>query len=199
VNASAFNAGLGRVASLHLHPPKPGAPLAAAESIEVVADKGILGEPRYFGRISSHTVQPSLRQVSLIEREQIAAHAVALGVPSIPPGAVRANIETTGVNLIALIGRQVQIGGAILFLFEPRKPCAKMDAVCRGLREFMMDNRQGVLAQVVCSGKIRVGDCISLRDGPSAEKGIGPLPHGKMTPKESEQAGRVDSGFSVRF
>ena len=35
----------GSVASLHLHPPAPGAPLHQVDSIEVIAGKGILGEP----------------------------------------------------------------------------------------------------------------------------------------------------------
>jgi MOSC domain-containing protein YiiM len=151
----------GRVASLHLHPIEPGGPLTAVESIGVVAQKGILGDPRYFGRVRSNG-EISRRQVSLIEREQIAEHAAALGLQSIPPGAVRANIETLGINLIALVGRQVYIGDAVLLLYEPRQPCAKMDAVCHALRGLMQNNRQGVLAEVVKSGNIRVGDTITL-------------------------------------
>lgn len=151
----------GRIASLHLHPLEPGAPLIAVESIEVISGKGILGEPRYFGRVSSNG-EPGRRQVSLIEREQIAKHASALGLPSIPPGAVRSNIETTGINLVALVGRQIEIGEAVLFIVAPRDPCEKMDRICRGLRELMTHNRQGVLAQVVKSGIIRIGDQIRV-------------------------------------
>src|SRR2546421_13025168 len=105
----------GRVASLHLHPAEAGAPLQAVEIIEVVETKGILNEPRYFGRISRRTGEPSRRQVSLIEREQIAEHAAALGLQMIEPGAVRANIETAGLNLVAYIGREIEIGEAVLF------------------------------------------------------------------------------------
>ncbi len=140
-------------------------PLQSVDAIDLVTAKGILNDMRYFDRLSRSTGQPSRRQVSLIEREQIAEHAAALGLQSIPPGAVRANIETLGINLVALVGQQVRIGGTVLFLFEPRKPCAKMDAICSGLRELMLDDRQGVLAEVVRSGKIRVGDSISVSDG----------------------------------
>jgi len=150
----------GRVASLHLHPLEPGTPLQNAESIDVIEAKGIFGEPRYFGRVSRETGQPSRRQVSLIEREQIADHAAALGLKSIPPGAVRSNIETSGIDLVALVGQQIEIGEAILLLYSPRDPCAKMDAVCKGLRERMMNHRQGVMAEIVRSGKIRVGDAL---------------------------------------
>lgn len=130
------------------------------DSIEVVAGKGIAGEPRYFGRVSHTTGQPRRRQISLIEREQIAEHAAVLGLETILPGAVRANIETSGIDLIALLGRHVQIGDAILLVYEARTPCAKMDAVCAGLRSLMENRRQGVLAEVIGGGRIRTNDSI---------------------------------------
>jgi MOSC domain-containing protein YiiM len=130
--------------------------------IEVVIEaKGISGEPRYFDRKSRQDGQPSKRQVTVIEREQIAQHAAALGLASIPPGAVRSNIETSGINLISLIGKEIQIGDAVLLLYAPRDPCEQMDAICQGLRELMLENKQGVLAQVLRSGKIRTGDTIT--------------------------------------
>jgi MOSC domain-containing protein YiiM len=159
----------GLVASLHLHPPEPGTPLQSAEAIKVAVGKGIVGEPRYFGRLSRTTGEPSRRQVSLIEREQIAEHAIALGLEAIAPGAVRSNIETQGIALVPLVGRQIQIGSAVLSVCAPRDPCAKMDAICQGLRALMLNNRQGVLAEVVRSGVIRRGDAITvLENGPTA-------------------------------
>ena len=162
MNAPASPVLPGRVASLHLHPPQPGAPLQCVEAIEVIEAKGILGEPRYFGRLSRDIGQPNRRQISLIEREQLLEHAAGLGLKSIPPGAVRANIETLGINLVALVGREVELGQALLLIYAAREPCAKMDAVCRGLRERMTNNRQGVLAQVLRSGTVRVGDSITV-------------------------------------
>ena len=153
----------GRVVSLHLHPEKSGEPLRAVGQIEVVAEKGIVGNGRYFGRLSRSTGLPSQRQVSLIEREQIAGHAVTLGLETIPPGAVRSNIETLDIDLIALLGREVQIGGAVLLFYDARLPCEKMDRICQGLRALMEDRRQGVLAQVIRGGVIRVGDLIAAR------------------------------------
>jgi MOSC domain-containing protein YiiM len=155
--------GPGRVTSLHLHPPQPGAPLKPVSEIEVVEAKGIQDDTRYFGRVNRETGRPTRRQISLIEREQIAEHALALGLQSIPPGAVRSNIETTGVALLSLLNREVEIGEAVLFIHTPRDPCAKMDAICQGLRERMLNDRQGVLAEVRRSGRIRVGDTIRAR------------------------------------
>ncbi len=163
MNDSTSPALSGRVASLHLHPNEPAAPLEAVDEIELIQAKGIIGEPRYFGRVNRDTGQPSRRQVTLIGREQIEEHATALRLQSISPGAVRSNIETSGVNLIALVGREVEVGEAVLLFYASREPCAKMDAVCQGLRELMKNNRQGVVAEVVRSGKVRVGDAITAR------------------------------------
>lgn len=149
----------GSVASLHLHPAVGGEPLTSVTSFEAVEAKGIRGEPRYFGR-RSLAGQPTTRQVSLIEREQIAEHAAVLGVETILPGAVRANIETFGIKLVPLVGKSIQIGSATLYITKPRDPCEKMDRICRGLRGLMEDDKQGVLARVVRSGTICVGDRI---------------------------------------
>ena len=164
MNANDSPALPGRVASLHLHPTESGAPLVTIESVELVAGRGIRDDSRYFGRLSRETGQPTRRQVTLIEREQIAEHAAAFSLEGIPPGVVRSNIETEGVNLIALLGRQIQIGDAILLIHTPRDPCEQMDAICPGLRERMLNSRQGVLAEVVRSGSIRCGDAVLIRD-----------------------------------
>ena len=152
----------GRVLSLHLHPEKAGDPLRAVEQIEVVEQKGIRGNGRYFGRHSRSTGEPSKRQVTLMEREQIAGHAATLGLEKIAPGAVRSNIETSGVNLVELLGREVRVGTATLLFYEARTPCEKMNRLCEGLRALMENNKQGVLAQVIHGGGIRVGDEIVM-------------------------------------
>ncbi len=148
------SASTGRVVSLHLHPVEATTPLQAVDEINVVAGKGILGEPRYFGKISRRTGEPSRRHISLIEREQIAEHAATLGLEAIPPGAVRANIETEGIDLIQHLGKRIKIGEAILLLYEARLPCGQMDAICTGLRALMENNRQGAMAEVMESGTI---------------------------------------------
>jgi len=147
------------VASLHIHPPVAGRPLIAVAEFNAVAGKGIRENKRYFDR--QNWGKPSKRQVTLIEREVIEEHAAALNV-EFEPGAVRSNIETKGVNLISLIGCDVQIGEAVLHFVEARTPCQKMDALAPGLRELMEGSRQGVIARVVRDGKVRVGDSIRV-------------------------------------
>ncbi len=147
----------GVVASLHLHPAKGGEPFQAVEEIQLEEGKGIVGNPRYYARVSSMGGL-SKRQVSIIERKQVAEHAAALGLKSIPAGIVRSNIETQGIDLIELLGWEVEIGEAAVLFYDARTPCAKMDRIAPGLRKLMEDKRQGVMAQVVRSGRVRVGD-----------------------------------------
>ena len=129
--------------------------MLATDAFSVVAEKGIEknGEGRLFERGSK-------RQVTLIEREQLAEHANALGHPGFAPGDVRSNIETEGIDLISLKGKQIQIGEAVLLLYQARTPCWKMDELIVGLRARMEEERQGMLAQVISGGIIRAGDPI---------------------------------------
>ena len=81
-------------------------------------------------------------------------------LPAIAPGAVRATIETEGIDLVSLVGQEIKVGEALLLFYAARTPCGKMDLVAPGLCALMSDNHQGVMAQVVQSGDIRVGDAI---------------------------------------
>jgi MOSC domain-containing protein YiiM len=152
---------IGRVVSLHLHPEKGGDPLSSVDAFELAAEKGIVGNPRYFDR-RNREGKPSRRQVTLIEREILRQHAAALSVDDFSPGVVRSNIETNGVDLIACVGRHLRVGTAVLFIYERRDPCHKMDKLCQGLRALMENNRQGVLAEVVLSGTVHVGDPVEI-------------------------------------
>lgn len=158
--AQRVNASPGKVASLHLHPGKGGEALASVACIEAVAGQGILGDQRYFGRRSRRTGQPSRRQVTLIEREVLAAHAARLGCGPIPPGSARANIETEGIDLASMVGQALRVGTMLLEVVQHRDPCQKMDAVHPGLRALMEPPRQGVLAMVLESGLAHVGDLV---------------------------------------
>lgn len=149
----------GVVASLHLHPANSGDPLSEVEEFYAEAGRGIVNDRRVFGR-KSRGGGPSHRQVSLIAREEIARHAAALRLPGIAPGLVRSNIETAGVELLSLLDCEVEVGEAVLLFYEPRTPCYKMDRIAEGLQRLMAGGRQGVMAQIVRSGRIRRGDAL---------------------------------------
>jgi MOSC domain-containing protein YiiM len=134
--------------------------MLAVDSLTLVVGKGIQEDRRYFGRVRRSSGQPSRRQLSLIEREQLAEHAAVLGLLTMVPGAARANIETTGIDLGSLLGQEVELGEAVVLFYAARQPCHKMDAVCAGLRKLMENGRQGVLAEVVRAGRVRLGDSL---------------------------------------
>lgn len=150
----------GRIASIHLHASESGAPLQSVLSVEAVAEKGLVGDRRYFGRKSRWTGGPSRRQVTLIEREVLQRHATTLGIPPFAPGEARSNFETEGIDLSQLVGQELQIGTLRLAVIEHREPCAKMDALAPGLRSLMTPPCQGVIATVIQSGTATVGDPI---------------------------------------
>lgn len=152
------------VVSLHVHGEDNGGAMIQQAELHLVVEKGIEEDRRYFGRVSSRTGRPHRRQVSLIERELIAEHATVLGLQSIPPGVVRSNIETQGAKLTAWLGKEVKIGTAVVRFYDRRTPCRQMDAICAGLRSLMENGRQGVLAEVVQSGVVRVGDAIKAME-----------------------------------
>lgn len=154
----------GTVASIHLHPTDRSRGLSSVDSVEFVAEAGLRGDQRYFGRKSRSTGGPSKRQVTLIERETLARHAAALGIPPLAPGIARSNIETSGIDLSTTIGHRLRVGTAVLQVVEPRTPCEKMDAIAPGLRTLMEAPNQGIIARVLESGHARIGDPIVLLD-----------------------------------
>jgi MOSC domain-containing protein YiiM len=135
--------------------------MLSVDEFDLEAGHGIVQDKRYFGRRSSSGA-PGKRQLTLIEREQIREHAAALGHDDFPPGVVRSNIETEGIALVPLAGKKLQIGAAVVQIGDPRDPCEKMDRIAPGLRALMDHGKQGVLAQVLVSGKVRLGDPITV-------------------------------------
>lgn len=173
---------IAQVVSLHLHPKNKGGPIyggsmTSVSEMELVKDKGIRGNDRYFDRKTSKG-EPSPRQVSLIDRSIIKYHEEQVGIGCLPAGAIRSNIETAQVNLndgkhedrtpaecpyTHLLHRQLKIGSvAIIELTLTRTPCWEMDVLSNGLQQSMKGDRQGVLAKVVQSGTVKIGDPVFL-------------------------------------
>lgn len=167
---------IGKIASLHLHSDEKNIKLRnSAEpfklhvmknvsTMKLIAGKGILNNTRYFNTINKITGNPNINHVSLIEREQISDHRDRLNMSEqIVPGMVRSNIETTDINLTALIDHYVSIGEtAVVRFYRARSPCWKMDIIKDGLQKSMKCNQQGVIAEIIISGDIKIGDIIKL-------------------------------------
>jgi len=114
---------------------------------EAVQSKGLKG--------CIHGRPNSKRQVSLMDVETLQR----LGVP---PGAVKENVTTRGLDFQRLeLGQYLRIGGSLLEITLPCDPCSRMDEIRQGLQEELRGQR-GWLCRVVESGTIRRGDRIEV-------------------------------------
>jgi MOSC domain-containing protein YiiM len=96
---------------------------------------------------------PPRREVLLVSKQ----HLDGLGLS---PGAIRENVTVDGVDVHDwAVGQQVRVGEAVLEITMVCDPCHRMDELRDGLRAQIHDKR-GMLAHVVESGEIALGDPI---------------------------------------
>ena len=129
-------------------------PLVAKEQVEVTEGKGIVGDLQFAQR----------RQVTIIETERWQRAEKELG-SSVDPGARRANLLVSGVNLTDSAGRELQIGDIRILIRGETQPCSLMDEMHQGLREALTpDWGGGAWGDVVAGGSLAVGDAVSWKD-----------------------------------
>jgi MOSC domain-containing protein YiiM len=128
--------------------PRRQQPMVPSASLALVEGLGVEGD---------HHARPrSSRQVLLMTKENCDAFGLS-------PGDVRENIVTRGLDLQALpAGTRLEIGPAALEITKDCEPCSFIDGLRPGLKQQML-GRRGMLARVVRSGQIRVGDPIVQR------------------------------------
>jgi len=123
--------------------PRKKEPTVPAQSLRFEAGLGIEGD--------HNAREGSLRQVLLMAEENCLAFGLA-------PGAVRENIVTRGVDLQALLpGARIEAGDVVLEITKDCAPCPFIDTLRPGLQE-EIQGRRGMLARVIESGELRVGD-----------------------------------------
>ena len=128
-------------------------PMQEVEAVGALVERGL--ERCIHGRPGSR------RQVLLMDLETLEQ----LGVP---PGAVKENITTRGLELQGLkAGQRLRVGEALFEVAVPCEPCHRMDEIRPGLQEELR-GRRGMLCRVVEGGRIRRGDGIEVHDGVSA-------------------------------
>ncbi|MCQ8239267.1 MOSC domain-containing protein [Rhizosaccharibacter radicis] len=106
------------------------------------------------------------RQVTILARESLAAIAAHLGRAALDPALLRRNLLVEGINLMALRGRAVRIGGAVLAVTGDCHPCSRMEEVLGPGGYNAVRGHGGLTARVVLGGVIRLGDpvCRLLSD-----------------------------------
>jgi MOSC domain-containing protein YiiM len=98
---------------------------------------------------------PPRREVLFVSTEH-------LEVVGVEPGAIRENVTVSGADVQAWpVGQRVRAGEAVFEITMVCDPCHKMDELRPGLRA-ELDGRRGMLARVVESGELAVGDELEL-------------------------------------
>ena len=131
-------------------------PIKEVNSIEVLANKGIVGD-RHFNDFND-----PYNQLSLIESENIDEYNIKFGL-DIPYINFRRNIITKGIQLNDLIGKKLQIGNVELEGVELCRPCRHLTEMLNQkniLKEFM--RKGGLRCQILSSSKISIVDKINL-------------------------------------
>jgi MOSC domain-containing protein YiiM len=98
---------------------------------------------------------PPKREVLFVSAE----HLESVGVE---PGAIRENLTVEGVDVQEWqIGQRVQVGSALFEVTMVCDPCHRMDELRDGLRT-ELEGKRGMLARIVESGEVAVGDPVKL-------------------------------------
>jgi MOSC domain-containing protein YiiM len=135
-----------RIVALWTSPGRNTARSVGHERIRAIAGHGFEG--------CAHA-NPPKREVLFVSREH-------LDSVDVEPGAVRENLTIEGEDVQKWsIGQQVRVGEALFEITMVCDPCRRMDALREGLRAELQDKR-GMLARVVESGEVAVGDAVEL-------------------------------------
>jgi MOSC domain-containing protein YiiM len=148
---------MGRVANLFIAGERR-KPMKGVDQVVALTDRGFEG--------CIHGRQGGKRQVLMIDEETLAEF-------DLPPGVLRENITTVGINVAELkAGQRLAIGGAVLEVTIPCEPCHRMDEIQMGLQD-ALKNRRGVLCRIIEGGRICRGDAIEVREAATAIPNVG--------------------------
>lgn len=124
-------------------------PMAVVEVVEARAGKGLTGD-RYATRDGK-------RQVTLFQWEHLSAIGSMLGRATISPELLRRNIAVSGINLLALKGKQFRIGTALLEYTGLCDPCSAMETTFGPGGYNALRGHGGITARIIESGVINLG------------------------------------------
>jgi MOSC domain-containing protein YiiM len=134
-------------------------PMDPTDRATLVANRGIVG----------NADQGRKRQVTIIAQERWAELMAETGA-ALDPGARRANLLVSGVDLRASRGKTLQVGPVRIQIYNETRPCERMDEAHPGLQAAMKRGwGGGAFGIVLDDGEIGVGDPVQWVAAPSAE------------------------------
>ncbi|MEM0899507.1 MAG: MOSC domain-containing protein [Pseudomonadota bacterium] len=140
----------GRVEWIGIRPARR-EPLRAVETVEIT-ETGLAGD---------HRSKPGKRAVTLIQAEHLPVIERLCGLEEVDPATLRRNILVSDINLMALKGREFDIGSATLRGVDPCAPCSRMEELLGPGGYNAMRGHGGITAEVLTPGTVCVGDAIS--------------------------------------
>jgi MOSC domain-containing protein YiiM len=132
--------------------PTRGAPVVAVERTIARADHGLDGDHHAKGDRGG-----GRRQVTLIQREHLAAIASMAQVAEVRPEWLRRNVLVEAINLLALVDRRFRIGEVVLEGTGPCEPCLNMERAIGPGGLAAMIGHGGITARVIEGGEIAIG------------------------------------------
>ena len=132
-----------------------GEPMQQIESVLAIAEEGLQGDRYASGEGSFNKDRQGSRQVTLI-------NGLFFEDSGFEHVDSRRNIVTLDVELMWLIGRQFKIGEAYMSGIKYCDPCQRPSKLQNKSISFakVFHDRGGLVAEVIQSGLIRVGDAI---------------------------------------
>jgi hypothetical protein len=144
---------IGKVIGIFITPQK-GGEMQAVQEVEAILGQGLKGDRYTTGEGSYNRDKIGKRQVTLI-------NGIFFEGSRFTPADSRRNIVTTGVELMRLIGKKFEIGGALFGGLKYAHPCKRPSQLSgkEGFEEEFHD-RGGLVAEILRGGIIRTGDPI---------------------------------------
>lgn len=131
-------------------------PMRRVAEVEAVAGLGLTGD-RYALGGGTWAQYPDLeKQVTLIDRDDVAAVAAETG-SDLTAGDTRRNLVTTGVDLPALVGQWFTVGDVLLFGMKRCPPCTHLERLTGVRLVKAMVHRGGINAAVFAGGRVSEG------------------------------------------
>lgn len=137
--------------------PDAGTPMTEVEHVIAEAGNGLVGDRYYNGNGSWNKNTPGKRQVTFM-------NALFFKNTAFTYTDSRRNIFTEGVELMDLIGKEFSIGEVTFRGIKYCDPCnrpSKLAAIGESFRDTFFD-RGGLIAEIVTSGTIHVGDEVTV-------------------------------------
>jgi len=128
--------------------------MSSVTEVQATRAQGLNGD-RYAGSSGN-------RHVTLIQAEHLPVVASCLGQESISPELLRRNIVVSGINLLALKDKDIQIGSVVLRVTGLCHPCSRMETQLGPGGYNALRGHGGITAKVLTDGSIKLGDGVRM-------------------------------------